>query len=236
MCDPVTLGLVLTAAGTGAQTVNNLVSLRRQDEAAARGIRRQSNIQREANDRLADQIDELAASDGSAERAESLAGFQNALRASQESTEGALPGDASLIAANPRFAERVSQGREQISGGAADSAARLATITGASNQRLREGGEFARTATDLGGLRRQSQAEDFITQLQIAKRRPNEFVNALGSILQGAGSTIAMGGQLPGILKRGPNLGKLAEAGTIIDTPGGTNPFVAALQRGTMVS
>jgi hypothetical protein len=68
------------------------------------------------------------------------------------------------------------------------------------------------TAADLSELARQSEAEEFITRLRVASKRPNLLVDAIGDIGIGAGSVI---GLKPG----GANLKRLAKLGTLIDAP-----------------
>ncbi len=216
MCDPVTAGLILTAVGGGTQFVNNQAALRRQDRQAAEGIRRQGEIQRGANERVGAQIEDIATSTGETERAQALEGFLDALRVADSTTTGALP---TVPGANQRFAESVEANTAALRGEGEARAGRLARIDAPRFQRIREQGRVGRTASDLGELGRQSRAEDFLTQLRVASEQPNEFINALGSIMQGAGSVIALGGGGLNFLKGGPNLSKLAEAGTLIDSP-----------------
>ena len=229
MCTGAEIGLILAAVGTGTQVVNNQIALKRQDREAARGIRRQGELQAETNRLLGEQIDDIAGSTGETERAESLAGFQDALRRSEESTVGALPGDAAVGAAAPRFAEAVQQGLNKIRQASGDQAGRLSVIDSALFQRMNEGDRVANTVTDMREQARRSRAEDFITQLRIADRRPNEFVNALGSIMQGAGSAMSMGAFPFG----GGEATKAFKAGTLIDAPMSTpgfNPFANAVR------
>ena len=236
MCDPVTIGLILSAAGAGTQYVNNQVALKRQDREAARGIRKQGEIQKESNQRVGEQIDDIAGSTGDAERAEALAGFQDSLRAADSTTQGSLPADALMLGANPRFAEAVSQGRSQISRDANDRAGRMSIIDAAVTQRMNEGARVGRTVTDLNEKGAQSRAEAFINKLRIAERAPNEFVNMLGQIMSGAGSAIAMGGSVPAWMGGAKtvgaaNAGKLYKAGSLIDNVNTVNPYVAAASR-----
>ena len=239
MCTGAEIGLLLTAAGAGTQAINNNQALRRQDRQVAEGIRRQGRLQRESNERVNEQIDELAASTGQAERAERLAGFRDALRDVQGSTEGSLPGDAAVGNASRRFAERVSQGANRVARNRAGQADRLSVIDAAADQRMNEGASRARAGADLSELSRRSRAEDFLTQLRVAQERPNEFVNLLGGLASGVGSAMTLGATgpnslvnfkrfVPNFMRGGPNLAKLAEAGTIVDpmlagTP--VNPF-----------
>lgn len=228
MCDPVTAGLILTAAGTGTQAVNNNQAMRRQDRQAAQGIRRQGEIQRESNQMVNQNIEDIGRNTGEAERTQSLEGFLNTLRTADDKSTGGL--DA-VPGASDRFAERVGAGREAVRSGATDRAGRLSRIDAPGFQRRNENAGVARTASNLGEQQRRSSAEDFLTQLRVAEERPNEFINALGSIMSGAGSAISMGGGggLANLFKGGPNLGKLAKAGTLVDAPVG-NPFVSAVR------
>jgi len=219
MCDPVTLGLILTAAGGGTKAINQQVSLSRQDRAAARGIREQGELQRTADKSVNEQIADIAASTGETERAEALEGFLNTLRGSQELTGAEVD---PLGLGGQRFAERVEGGEARTRAAGTERAGRLARIDAPGRQRVREAGRVAETATGLDEIQRQSQARDFITKLRIASKRPNPLVNALGTTLQGAGSVVALGGG------GGLDLSKLFSKGTLIDAPaaGGANTGV----------
>jgi len=208
MCDPVTAGLVLSAASSGATAVNNNQALRRQDRQAAEGIRRQSRISQDANTRVNSQIDDVANATGAEQQEQSLDGFLNALRTSRDSTEGAL---SPVAGADPRFAERVSAGRADLVASGTERAGLLSRIDGPLRLRQTEGDNFRRTASDLGELRRQSNAEEFLTRLRVSEERPNEFVDALASVGKGVGSALTLG------------VGSAAGAGgTAV-----TNPFVS---------
>ena len=125
MCDPVTAGLILTAASGGTEAINQHQALRRQDKQAAEGIRRQGRIQAGASKRVDEQIDDFATSTGESERADSLEGFLNAIRESKGATEGALD---PIATANPRFAERVTGGKARIAKAGTEQAGRLSRI------------------------------------------------------------------------------------------------------------
>lgn len=216
MCDPLTAGLLLTAGGKTADFFNNQAALRRQDRQAAEGIRRQGVIQREANQQVGEQIADIGRSTGEAERAEALEGFLNALRVAEDSTTGALP---AVPSANPRFAERVEAGKTDLRSQGTEKAGRLARIDAPRFQRIGEASRIGRTVSDLGEQARRSRAEDFLTQLRVASERPNEIIGALSAVAQGVGSGVALGqgGGLLDLFRRGPNLKKLADAGTLID-------------------
>ena len=216
MCDPVTAGLILTAVGGGTKAINQQISLGRQDRTAAEGIRQQGLLQKGANVRLNEQIADIASSTGEPERAEALEGFLNTLRGSQELT-GAEADPLGL--GGSRFAERVEAGEATTRAAGTERAGRLSTIGAAGEQRRRETGRVADTASALSEIQRQSQAKDFITRLRVASKRPNPLVSALGTTLQGAGSIVALGAG------GAPNLDKLFAKGTLVDAPTSISPI-----------
>ncbi len=207
MCDPVTAGLILTAVGGGTKAINTQVSLRRQDKAAAEGIRQQGELQRGANEQLNERVADIASSTGETERVEALEGFLNTLRGSQDLTGAEVD---PLALGGQRFAERVGAGEAVTRQAGTERAGRLSTIGAAGEQRRRETGRVADTASALSEIERQSQAKEFITRLRVASKRPNPLVNALGTTLQGAGSIVSLGAG-------GADLGKLFAKGGIVD-------------------
>ena len=222
MCDPGTVGLIVTALSGTAEAVNVNRSIRRQDREAAEGIRRQGRLSSQAGTRVDERVEDIATSTGESERAEALEGFLNALRTSKESTEGALD---PVAAANPRFAERVAGGKERITSEGTARAGRLSRIDPAIFQRLNEANRIGRTASDLGELRQQSSAEDFLTQLRIAAERPNEFVSLLTSVGKGVGSVLALRPSVP----KKDAFSQLFKSGSIVDAPTTFSPFTPGL-------
>lgn len=192
MCSGAEIGLILAATGTGVQAYNTDRSLRRQDAALADGLRKQGRIQREANTRVNDEIAALGASTGAAERAESLRGFQDALRATDAAATSGIT--SNVIDASPRFAERVTQAVRGIRDDANTRAGRLSVIDGARLQRINEGISRGRAGLDLNEIGRQSQGTNYLAQLRAREEQPNPWVNALGQAMAGAGTSLAMGG------------------------------------------
>lgn len=219
MCDPVTAGLILTGVGTGTQAINNQISLRRQDRANAAGIRKQSDIQRKSNARVNERIADIAGNTGEAERAKALEGYLNVLRDNEDLTGAA---EDPLGLGGERYAERVASGVEGVRKRGTETASRTARIDAPIQQRRNETGRVAGTALDLGELGRQSAAQDFITRLHVASKRPNPWVDALGQVARGAGSVVAL---QPGAA----SLARLAKQGGLVDPitglPSGVNIF-----------
>ena len=220
MCDPITAGLILTAVSGGAEAVNTNQALRRQDKQAAEGIRRQGVIQSGASARIGEQIEDVVQSTGESERKQSLDGFLNALRNSSDATEGALD---PVLAANPRFAERVSGGKSELRTLGAEQAGRLSRIDAPIFQRQAEAGRLGRTAVDINEFGRQSTMEDFLTRLRIASEQPNPLVSVLSKVGKGVGSALTL--RVPG---KGLDIGALLSAGTIVDNVP-VNPFFKTL-------
>ena len=189
MCDPLTTGLIISGIGTGAGAVNTNRTLRRQDRQAARGIEQQSAKQREANQRVRDQIASLEGDTGEADRAASLEDFRNALRADKTSTEAGL--DNTLGIGGERFVQRAGAGKEQLNTAGQSMAERLATISGTLRQRQREGSEFGRLGVDLTALSNDAAAADYLTRLRIANERNNPFIDAGAGLLQGYGEALS---------------------------------------------
>ena len=190
MCDPVTAGLILSAVGGGTKAINQQISLKRQDRATARGIREQGELRRGADLSVNEQIADIAGSTGEAERGEALEGFLNTLRESADVT-GGTPDPLAL--GGQRFAERVEGGVAKTRRAGTERAGRLSTIDAARTQRLRESERVALTGLDINEIQNQSRAADFINQLRVASKRPSPLIDALGSVLQGAGSVVALG-------------------------------------------
>lgn len=217
MCDPVTIAMITTAVSTAAKGVNSFNTMKKKDRQAAEGIRRQGVLSSEANKRVNEQIEDIAGSTGESERAESLEGFLNAIRAAQSDTEGALD---PIAGANPRFAENVEGGKAEIAASGATQASRLSRIDAPRFQRQAESARVGRTASGVNELGRQSTVEDFLTRLRVAAEQPNQLVDLLATIGQGVGSVMSLGA---GSAASGPSI--IGEAGVNIGGAGAVNPF-----------
>ena len=227
MCTGAEMGWALAAIGAAAQATNQMVSNRRQDRAAAAGLRRQAELQRDASADVHKRIAELGQSTAAGERAEALEGFLNTLRESADIT-GAERDPLSL--GGGRFAERVEGGESDTRREGREAAIRESIISGAVNQRRRETG---RTGDLVGRLREaghRSAAEDFITRLRVASKRPNAFVDLIGAVLKGAGGVMAL---TPSVPSGAALTGSTGAAGsTIVQAPtqAGTTIFSSPIE------
>lgn len=189
MCTGAEIGLILAAAGTATGAANQQAALRAQDRQAARGIKRQSDLRRQAGARAGEQVESFRESGPDEARAEALASFQNALRQAQSQADDSF---FEAGAADPRFAEDVAARQQALQGEMQNTAGRLASIDAPQYQRRDEQAEMGRTQSDLGRLADQSQAEDFLTRMRVASRRENPWVSGISQLMQAAGSAMAL--------------------------------------------
>lgn len=220
MCTGAEIGLLLTAIGGTTSAVNTGISNRRRDRAAAEGIRQQGETQAEANRRVNERVADIGQSTPDAERTASLEGFLDTLRKSASTTGGDTD---PLALGGQRFAERVGSGEAETRRQGVETADILSRIDAPVRQRIREQGRVGDTALQLNELGRQSQAEEFITQLRVASRRPNTIVEALAQTAKGAGSILALKGG-----SGGADLLKLFKGGTLVGAPARPTPFSVA--------
>jgi hypothetical protein len=131
------------------------------------------------------------------------------LRDAQDVTGGT---EDPLAVGGQRFVDRVAAGEAETRQAGVDKAEILSRIIGPSVQRQREAGRVSLTAADLSELARQSEAQDFITRLRVASKRPNPLIDAIGDVGIGAGSIVSL-------RPSSANLKRLARLGSIIDSP-----------------
>jgi len=189
--DPVTIGTVVSGLGGVAQLVNSQRALRNQDREVARGIAARSLLQREAGDRVRQQIQEFSASSPEAERRQQNDAFIAALRKAK-AADGGADFDATG-AVSDRFTADVGQARANAVTEGRNLSGQLAAVDAPGLQRQREARGIADTATDLNTIGDRANSLDFLTQLRAAQAgRTNPWVDALGTGMQAFGQTYAM--------------------------------------------
>lgn len=215
--------IVLALAGAGVSAYNTQKTAKKQDQAAAEGIRRQSEIQREANKRLNESLLFFEKSDPESIKADLSGGFTKQLRLKQAlalaglEQEGASSQDAEKAAA-------------QAGGTAVDYGDFLegvfSRIDAPGEQRRQEGVERTDLGSDLSVHERNSRAQDYLTRLDIQSITRNPWLDILAAGLGGASGGLAAGGLGAGLAgggmvlgNAGPNYGIPTTAGL-----GGTPP------------
>lgn len=185
------LALGLAAAGAGVSAYNTNKTLKKQDAAAAQGIRNQAKLQREADARVNEQVQQLEGSTMADERAKRLDEFMATLAANRGQARGidaGTLGSAAFQAANDAGVTRADTA-------AARTAGQLATADAATMQRIGEGVSYGRLATDLGLTQRRASGQQFLDDLRLRRIRRNPGLDVLAGALSGAaGMAPAMAG------------------------------------------
>lgn len=177
----------VSAIGAGTSAVAQGQALKRQDRAVARGITDRANIQRQAGDRVQEQISKVAASNPDAERKAAQDNFMSALRKAKMA-DGSMdiggPG-----AASSQFATDVSGARANAAQEGAQLSSDIARIDAPAFQRQREAVDVANTGVDLSLLDRNAEGLDFLTQMRAAR------AGQVDPLLAGAGQLTSAFGQ-----------------------------------------
>lgn len=186
----------IMALATAAGAANQQRTLKKQDRAAAAGIRSQAAGRREAASKVNERIAELDRANPQDVARGRLAEYMTALRRNQPSAEGSLP---DVAGASSRFDTDVAAARADTRGEAETTAGRLSRMDAPGIQRQGESIRTAELARDIGEIGRQSGAQDYLTRLKIRGIRANPWIDAIASLGQGyaigkAGKPAATGG------------------------------------------
>jgi hypothetical protein len=164
---------------------------RRQDREAAAGIMRQAELTRQANQKVAQNVQELSQSNPEAQVQSQRAAYMDALRRAKPANDAAMPSQGG---ASSRFSDEVGIARTEGAAEAADIADTTARAEAPFLQRLQEGQRTADVASQLGILQGRSSGQDYLTRLRIALQQPNAGQMAAGSVLSGFGGAMAANG------------------------------------------
>lgn len=168
--------LVLAAVGTAASVYNTQQTAKKQDNALAAQIESASKKEREAGDRTKQLIDKTAASDPNAERATALSQYVNALRSGGTSATGGLTAQKGAVSS--RFADDAQKAALGVTQYGDEQAGLFSTIDAAGRQRVREGVDRGRAATDLDAIARRARAADFLLGLKTNGIKRNPWIDA----------------------------------------------------------
>lgn len=171
--------LALSAAAAGTQYVNTERTAKRQDNALATQIRNQGAKQRQADARVGEQIDDLAASNADAARNESLDSYMQTLRRNHGQTKAGLaPSFGSETF--QRDAADAAQGVDRY---ATETADLMSKIDAPVCQRQQEGFGFGRLGTDLGLLQRDASGQNYVDQLRLMAIRRNSGLDFAAGLM-----------------------------------------------------
>lgn len=181
---------IVMATATAAQVANSERTARKQDQQVAAGIQRQGRLQRQADERVNQQISDLEGSSSQQARAERQAQYMDTLRRNQASLEGGLtPGVGSET-----FRDDSARAVEGVHDFAGQSAGLMARMDAPGMQRQDESFGYGRTATDLGMIGRESRGDAFLNELRLRAIRRNPWIDAASGVAMSAAGGMAGAG------------------------------------------
>lgn len=168
----VTVGVALATMAAGAYQQDQVAD--RQDEQAALAIQRQSMLQRKADAKVNERVQELEGSTAADERAKALGEYMNQLRQGRAKIESGLTPTIGGAA----FREDAANDAADVQQYAADTAGLMSRIDAAGMQRQGEAFGYGNLATDIGLIGRESAGEDFMSRLRMGAIRRNPWIDA----------------------------------------------------------
>lgn len=183
--------LVMSAVGAGATAYAGNQAAKRQDRELANRLRAQGQKQREADAKVGQLLDQRQGSNADAERGSILDKFREAMTATGDNSTAGLQQVGALSQAAKDGTADAALG---IGGYGDQVADLLSRIDAPQAQRQRESNENTRFGQDIAGIMRRSQGDDFLSELRLQGIRPNPWLQAAGSVLQGAAGGMAGGG------------------------------------------
>lgn len=191
MCWQVLVPLAASAAGAAANRKAETDATERSDKIATDAILRQAANNREADTKVSQAVQKIAASNPQAAVNDRRTQYLDALRRAQPETDSAMP---ATPGASARFAEDVNAAGMSATARGADEADTLANLEAPGIQRQNEANVTAQAGSDLGLIAGRSRSDDYLTRLRLARVRPNASLKAFGSLLSGAGGAAASNG------------------------------------------
>lgn len=203
--------LVVSALSAGAGAYNADRTAKRQSEQATRGILQQQSRQREATNRVNQQIGEIGQSSPEDERAKATDDYLAQLRNNRAQTQG-----PSTLGGSDRFQRDAASAAADIQNYGQNQADILARITAPSEQRRGEGYSIGRAGTDIGMIGNFASGDDFLNRLRMSQIRRNPWIDAASQV----GMSYARGraGRMLPVDDAGVDFGDPAAMGTF--TPG----------------
>jgi len=184
------IALALAAAAAGGQYVNTQQTAKRTDNAAADQIRQQAERQKEADAQVNDLVQKRAGSDASAERAQTLGGYLDQVRAA---TGAATSGLGQVGRVSDAYQQSANDAALGVTDYGQKTAQLMSRIDAPAQQRQREALENAQFQTDLGLVKRNAAGDDFLARLRLQNIRRNPWIDAASQVAGGSANSIASG-------------------------------------------
>lgn len=181
---------VIMAAAAGAQHYNTERTARRQDQQAAEGIRQQGRLQRDADARVGQEVESLAASNAADERRQRLEDYMTSLRRNQSTMgEGLAP-----MIGSDAFREDSARGLADATSQTERTAGLMSRMDAPMMQRQGEAFGYGNLATDIGLIGRRSAGDAFINDLRLRGIRRNPWIDFGSQVAMNSAGAMGGGG------------------------------------------
>ena len=181
------VGLALAALAAGTEYVNTENTAKRQDKQAAQGILDQMGIQKKANSRVQQTIQQVQGSTAADARAQRLQDYMHTLNQAKARTTAGL---TSPVVGGSTFRTDSAAAADQAQNYGDQTAALLSRIDAPTVQRQQEGFDYGQLATDLGAIQNQSASQAFLDKLKQASIRRNAKMDLAASMMGLAGRAV----------------------------------------------
>lgn len=183
------VALALAAAAAGAQYYNTQSTARKQDNSLAMQIRNQGDKQRQADERVGEEVEKMQGSTAEASRREALDGYIAALRKGKGTLESGLTGGFGSDA----FRSDSAQAANDVNYYGQRTAGLMSRIDAPAMQRQGEAFGYGRLATDLGLIGREARGQNFLDELRLRAIRRNPNIDLFSSLASAASGAVAGG-------------------------------------------
>ena len=183
--------IVMSLASAGVNEYSNRKTASKRDRDIAAGIRKTSETQEKANQRINQNVDELSKSTAQPHKDTLQGQFIDRINKVRKQALSGLNTEGGTSDAYRDAAGNAKVGAIDY-GGAISSL--LAGIDAAGNQRQAENKEFGNTGEDLLKFKRDADQDSFIAQLRASRHRNNPLLGILSAGLSGAAMGTAAGG------------------------------------------
>lgn len=183
-----TAAAVIALVGSYATYSAQQGAARRQDNALADSLRQQGQLEQQGAQQTNQLIAKTAASNPDAAKSDLLSQFTTELNKTRGNATKSLGQVGNVSGAYTKAANDAAQG---ISDYGNTNAGLLSSIDAPSVQRQQEAADLSQYATQIGGLKRTSAADEFLTNMRLRSITPNPWLMGLGGVAQGASGAMA---------------------------------------------
>lgn len=178
---------ILGAVAAAGEYYNTEQTAKRQDQAQAQAIIDQGNIQKQANQRVDQTIQQMQGSNADQARQDRLTSYMQTLQEGKARTDAGL--DNPMIGGQA-FQQDSAKAADAANAYAGNTANLLSRIDAPVVQRQQEGNDYGHLATDLNLLGSKSASQNFLDQLRAASIRRNAKIDLAAHLLGTAGSAM----------------------------------------------